>query len=203
MIDRSLICSFFVKMWEYFQLYLEYWMLLSDSILRNMLCSGRIVAADMALGWTIVRFWLHSTHSTFFCAPSGKQPFPIYGSQVPLCVMRIMIVNAWGLNPGLQFGGPQSRLSTCVLKMKIVTLHWDPICNLPTIVYMWSICCLAFCSGSDLSLFSPMGRALSPEPHHIDCSFVLVPIELSHSTNITAVLYWNGSSWKYPKGQDD
>lgn len=77
-------------------------MLLSDSILRNMLCSGRIVAVDIALWWTIVRFWLQSTHSTFFCASSGKQPFPTYGSLVSLCVMRIMIVNAWGLNPGLQ-----------------------------------------------------------------------------------------------------
>lgn len=200
MIDRSLICSFLVKMWVCFQLYLEYWMMLNDSILRNMLCSRRIVAVDIALWWTI-RFWLQNTHSTFFCAPSGKQPFPSYGSQVSLCVMRIMIVMPGFSTQVCNFylGGPQFRFSTCTLKMKIVTLSWDSICNLP-----WPTCgafeCLTFCSGSDLPFFSLRGRALSPEPHLVDCSFVLVPIELFHSTNITTVLYWSGPTWKCPKG---
>lgn len=96
-------------------------------------------------------------------------------------------------------GGPQFRLSTCIVKMKIVTRGWDSICNVPTMAYMWSIWVPCLLLWIWLTLLFTRGRAFSPEPHLVDCSFVLAPIELFHLINITTVLYWNGLTWKCPE----
>ena len=69
MSDRSLICSFLVKRWEYFQLYRNI-ELFSDGISRNT-CKGRSVAVDNAWQWTVISFWLFCTHPLFLLLPSG------------------------------------------------------------------------------------------------------------------------------------
>lgn len=97
------------------------------------------------------------------------------------------------------FGGPQFRLSTCTLKMKMVTLSWDSICNLPTMVYMWSIWVHCLLLWIWFTLLFPKEKSSQPWTPSSWLFFCPRSNRAFPFTNITTVLYWNGPTWKCPK----
>lgn len=79
------------------------------------------------------------------------------------------------MSPGLQLPawGTSKQPSACLLKIMVVTFGWDSVFNLPTMIYMWSICLACFSLWIWFILLFPNTQSSQPRTWSSWLSFCL------------------------------